>query len=101
MKRILMVTMMLAGLGATGRAQTPLATPRAERARIAQGIRDGSLTRAEAARLLREQKQLRRHAVRDRVDGGGLTRAERQRLRAEARRNSRQIARLRHNRGVR
>lgn len=48
-----------------------------QKLRIAQGVRSGELTRAEAARLASEQRAIARQVRRDRVDGGGFTAKER------------------------
>ena len=94
MKRILAIGLMLAGLAS---ADTLAERQASQRARLRQGVQNGSLTQGEAARLRANQRQLHRRVVRNRVDGGGLTPAERARLQANANRNSRQIARLKRN----
>jgi len=97
LKRCAIATLALAGLAAVGNAQDTPNAVQNQRARIRQGIKDGSLTRAEATRLRREENRLQRQAVRDRRDGAGLTKREAARIRANAKRESRAIARLRHN----
>jgi len=97
LKRCAIVTLALAGFAAVGNAQDAPNVVQNQRARIRQGIKDGSLTRAEATRLRREEKRLQRQAVRDRRDGAGLTKREAARIRANAKRESRAIARLRNN----
>ena len=61
--------------------------------RIAQGVRTGSLTPAEAARLESREAAIRGQLRRDRVDGGRLTAGERARLNRELSRTSRRIHR--------
>jgi hypothetical protein len=85
------------GCAEVASAQNRPAVPLNQRARIRQGVQDGSLTRTEAQRLRRQEKQLRRQVVRNRRDGGGLTPRENRRIRANTRQNSRMIARLRNN----
>jgi hypothetical protein len=96
-RNLAIATLALAGFTAAANAQNTPAPIASQRARIRQGVRDGSLTRAEAQRLRRQEQQVRRQALRDRRDGAGLTRREAARLRANTRQNSRAIARLRHN----
>ena len=71
---------------------------RSQQARIAQGIRSGSLTAREAGRLEREQAALNRRIRRDRVDGGGLTLRERRMIDRQQDRLSRRIYRQKHDR---
>jgi hypothetical protein len=63
--------------------------------RISDGIRDGSLTGSEAARLQRQQARISREAQRFSSDGN-LTPAERQKLRQDVNRASGKIWRQRH-----
>ncbi len=65
--------------------------------RIAQGIRHGSLTRAEAARLRAREAAIRARERRDRRDGHGLSRAERARIAREQSRLSKRIYEQKHN----
>lgn len=67
-----------------------------EQRRIGQGIRSGSLTRPEAARLEERAANLHRDIVRDRRDGGGLTAAERARIHARQDALSRSISAQKH-----
>jgi hypothetical protein len=97
LKHLAIASLAVAGFAAAGSAQNVPTVIQNQRARIRQGVRDGSLTRGEAARLRRRENRLRREVIRDRRGSGGLTRGEKARLRAEARRDSRAIARLRHN----
>ena len=64
-----------------------------QQARINQGRQNGTLTKAEAARLEAQQVALRRQVRRDRVDGGGLSTAERSRIERQQDQQSRRIAR--------
>ena len=64
-----------------------------QQARIDQGRKNGTLTKAEAARLEAQQVTLRHQVRRDRVDGGGLSTAERARIEREQDQQSRRIAR--------
>ena len=68
-----------------------------EAARISEGIRDGSLTAGEAARLEREQARLSREEQRFLSDGNLSPREKRKRMRDENR-ASRRIWRERHDR---
>ena len=51
-----------------------------QRARIAQGVRSGELTRGETRQLARQQYRIARTEHRMRRDGGGLSVGERARL---------------------
>ncbi|MBY0507217.1 MAG: hypothetical protein K2X03_25100 [Bryobacteraceae bacterium] len=64
-----------------------------QQARINQGVKNGTLTAPEAARLNANQSRIRRQVRRDRADGNGLSRGERKQLRHEQNRQSRRIAR--------
>ena len=84
------------GFATESPAQTIQQRQPLERARIRQGVRNGSLTRQEAKRLAAEQAKIRkdeRKAAR-----GGVTAAERKRLKREVRRANRDIARQKHDR---
>jgi hypothetical protein len=65
--------------------------------RIAQGVRSGSLTAAEARGLVRSERQLQRHERRAQLDGV-VTAREQSRLRQESVRSSRHIYRQKHDR---
>lgn len=68
--------------------------------RIAQGVRSGEITRAEALRLRAGQRQIRRAERRARADGF-VNRRERARIHQLQNRENRAIYRLKHNRLVR
>jgi hypothetical protein len=66
--------------------------------RIAQGIKSGQLTPAEAGRLERNEARINQQAAADRkANGGKLTDAERKQINKEQNRESRQIYRAKHN----
>lgn len=90
---------LIAGVAAAG---TPGIHRRQARqhVRIAQGVRCGELTRAEALRLRAGQRQVRRMERRARADGF-VSRRERARLHQLQNRENRAIYRLRHNRLIR
>ena len=93
LKQILMATMVLGALAAQ-----PVARARqdVQQKRIAQGVRSGTLTPAETARLERQQTALNRQIRRDKADGGGLSAAERARIQREQNTLSRRIAVQKH-----
>jgi hypothetical protein len=64
--------------------------------RIAQGVRAGSLTPHETARLEHREAKLHREIRRDRLDGRGLTLAERRKIDHKQDQLSRQIYRQKH-----
>jgi hypothetical protein len=90
---------LIAGVAAAG---TPGLHRRQARqhVRIAQGVRCGELTRAEALRLRAGQRQIRRLERRARGDGF-VSRRERARIHQLQNRENRAIYRLRHNRLIR
>ena len=65
--------------------------------RIADGIRDGTLTKAEAGRLQRREAVIRRMEARLRESGNVLTPKERRFLQVQLNQTDRMIFRLRHN----
>ena len=67
-----------------------------QRVRIAQGVKSGELTRAEAKRLRNGQKKVRRMERRAKADGV-VTKCERKRLDKAQNRESRAIRRLKKN----
>ncbi len=73
------------------------ARQRAQHQRMVQGWRQGDLTRIEARRLVRGQRQIRR-VERRMLSDGHLGMRERMRLHRLQNRESRTIYRLRHNR---
>jgi hypothetical protein len=97
MTRILTIGVLLAGFGLMANADSLTERQVNQRARIRQGVQNGSLTKSEAARLRANERQLHRQVKRNRADGGGLTPKENARLQAKANRDSRKIGRLKHN----
>ena len=66
--------------------------------RIRTGIRNGSLTRTEAHRLERRDRNIRRTERRDRRTGAGISREERRRLNRRLNRTNRAIYHQKHDR---
>jgi len=64
--------------------------------RIAQGVRSGELTRAEARHVERNASRIHRSIVRDRVDGGAFTPHERAKAQRRLNQQSRSIYRQKH-----
>ena len=95
LKRLAIASLAVAGFAAVGSAQTAPPVVENQRARIRQGVRDGSLTRGEAARLRGRERRLQRRANRDRRNG--VSPGERNRLRRQARRDRRAITRVQSN----
>ena len=66
--------------------------------RIEAGVADDQLTKREAARVERHDKEIQAQEKKDRQENGGnLTNKEKRQLNRELNRNSREIARERHN----
>ncbi|MFN7924881.1 MAG: hypothetical protein U0Q16_32580 [Bryobacteraceae bacterium] len=91
-----MTAAMLVAAGVMCAADRPAVRQRNQQARIAQGVRSGELTRPEARRLERQEAQLHREIVRDRVDGGGLSLAERAKIERQQNAMSRRIWNQKH-----
>ena len=68
-----------------------------QQARIGNGVRNGSLTAGETARLEHQESRLNREIRRDRRDGGGLSNRERVKINHQQNRLSREIRRDKHN----
>ncbi len=103
MKRIvsiLLSVMFVISLGVTVLAQkTPSIDNREHRQqrRIRQGVRSGSLTRREAARMERQQRRTRHIEAKAKSDGT-VTPRERARIQRRENRTSRHIYRQKHDR---
>src|SRR5215475_10995960 len=67
-----------------------------QRDRIRQGVQSGELTGVEAARLRREQAQIRLNEARARQSGGEFSRRERTRIQRQLNRESGRIYRQKH-----
>lgn len=70
---------------------------RTQRARINQGVRSGELTRAEAANLRQDQREIRQEVRAAKADDGVITRDERKEIRQDQRKASRKIYRKKNN----
>ncbi len=77
---------------------TPAGRQINEQKRIAQGVRSGELTRAEARHLEKNAARVHRSIRRDRVDGGEFTPRERAKAQKKLRKQSRAIYRQKHDR---
>jgi hypothetical protein len=101
MKRIvsiLLSAMFVLAIGISVSAQTTPSVDRREhrqQRRIRHGVRSGSLTRREAARLEAQQARTRRLEAKAKSDGT-VTRRERARLQSRENRTSRHIYRQKH-----
>jgi Flp pilus assembly protein TadB len=102
MKRFVSMFLVLTFLAAVGIATfAQTATPsvdnreRRQQKRIRRGVKSGSLTRHEAARLERQQARTRRLEAKAKSDGK-VTRRERARLQHRENRTSRHVYRQKH-----
>lgn len=66
-----------------------------QRARIAEGVKDGSITKAEAVRLHREQKDIRQDRQQAKADGV-VTAREKAQITREQNKASRDIVKQKH-----
>jgi hypothetical protein len=96
-KKIVLSFLLVAGLAAGASAQNISNSRRNENVRIAQGVRDGSLTRGEAYRLNREQRDIHRDIRRAKYNDGYISPRERARIKADQRRANRNIYKAKHN----
>jgi len=93
-------TIMIITLGAASLfAAPPFVAERQvnQQARVAQGVRSGSLTRGETAVIQSRESHLAREIRHDRIDGGGLSLAERAKIQHKQSKLSNQIYGLKHN----
>ena len=95
-KTALFVAILALGLQAE---QTIVRREANQQSRIHEGVKSGTLTKAEAARLNAQQAALRRQVRHD--DGGGLSTAERARIAREQNQQSRRIAKQKSDAQVR
>lgn len=68
--------------------------------RIKQGVQSGELTKAEAANLRTDQKEIRQE-VKDAKSDGVVTKDERKEVHQDRRKESRKIFRKKHNERIR
>lgn len=68
-----------------------------QRARIRQGVRSGELTRAEAANVRNDQREIRQDIRTAKTNDGVITPDERRDIRQDQRQASRKIYRKKHN----
>ena len=102
MKWFTMVALVAAIIPAAGLAQGSVnERERNQRERIRQGVKSGELTRVEAARLRRQEAQIRLNEARARRSGGEFTPQERARIQRQLNRESRRIYRQKHDGQVR
>jgi cell division septum initiation protein DivIVA len=96
-KRIILAVLLIAATAAGANAQAIRGKARDEHYRIAEGVRDGSLTRGETGRLAREQRDIHQDIRRARANDGHIGPVERANIRREERQASRDIYRAKHN----
>ena len=81
--------------------QTIRKKSRNERARIAQGVKSGELTKGETVKLANEQKEIRKDVKEAKKDDGHIGPRERAEIKHDQRKASRDIYRAKHNKRVR
>ena len=98
MKRLVLSAMTVVALSGTLAAAEVDYRQRLEQARVAQGIRTGSLSPAEAARIESQEAAVRHEINRDRFfHNGRLTPAESRRINRQENALSNEIYRFKHN----
>jgi hypothetical protein len=95
MAALIAVIIPAAGL-AQGRRNGVNERQRNQQQRIRQGVRSGELTGVEAARLRRQDAQIRLNEARARQSGGEFTPQERARIQRQLNRENRRIYRQKH-----
>jgi hypothetical protein len=97
--KVILAIMLLMGVAvSSASAQTIGGKARHERHRIAGGVRSGELSRPEAYRLTREQRNIHKDIRRAKMNDGHVGPRERKHIRHEQRKASRHIHRAKHNR---
>ncbi len=81
-------------------AQKIKKTAKTQHHRIAKGVRNGEITKAEAVNLRKDQKEIRQEVKVAKADGV-VTPTERKEIRKDQRQTSRKIYRKKHNSRVR
>ena len=79
-------------------ANAQIRSGRHQKAKIAAGINNGSINKAEAKHLIKEQRRLHRHTRRAKMNDGHIGPVERRHLKMEKRKADRHIFRAKHNR---
>ena len=89
---------MLLGTAATIFAQNPInQRQRNQQKRIGEGVENGSLTAAEAARLEKQEARIHNEVKQERAENGGkLTPEERRQVRRQQNRESKRIYKQKH-----
>lgn len=98
MKTKLLVAAILFGafFSTVSAQQTIKQKGRHERKRIAHGVKNGELTKAETVNLAKGQREIRKDVRAAKADGT-VTRAERKDIKQDQRQQSRKIYRKKHN----
>ena len=100
MKKSILLFAVLVALTVSAKAQTEKRSLRDERRRIAQGIRSGQITKAEALVLRKQAKDVRRTKAIAKADGV-VTPQERGAIARQDRQLDRTIRRTKHNKRTR
>lgn len=95
-KLVFLATMLLVFIGLSANAQ--FRAGRHQKARIAVGVHQGSINRAEAKHLMKEQRRIARHTRRAKMNDGHIGPVEKRYLKMEKRKAGRHIFRAKHNR---
>ncbi len=95
-KLVLLATLLLVFIGLSANAQ--LRAGRHQKASIALGVHQGSINRAEAKHLMKEQRRIHRHTRRAKLNDGHIGPVEKRYLKMEKRQAGRHIFRAKHNR---
>ncbi|MBY0534731.1 MAG: hypothetical protein K2P88_02690 [Chitinophagaceae bacterium] len=97
MKLKMLIAFALIAIVSIGTAEAHGIGKRAQKARIAQGIRNGSINKREARLLMHEQRSIQRQRRHFRANDGRIGPRERRILRHERRAANRHIFRAKHN----
>jgi hypothetical protein len=94
---VVIIAMMFTGL-LFAQTETPQInkTQKKQVARIHQGVKSGELTKAEAKKLITEEKIIRKEKIHAKADGA-VTKGERKHIRHQQNKINKDIYRLKHN----
>jgi hypothetical protein len=93
---VLAAAILFGAIFSTADAQTVRQKGKNERHRIAQGVKSGELTKAEAKNLAKGQKEIHQDVKEAKADGV-VTKEERKEIKQDQRQESRKIYRKKHN----
>jgi hypothetical protein len=95
-KRIIVSIMSIMVAAALLAQDRPAVRQKNQQKRIAEGVKDGELTKREVKKIEKKEVELHKEIRKDRKDGGGLTKKERAKIEAKQDALSKEIAKEKH-----